>query len=42
MKNCIYWVYRGFCLLLKDCKCNKLDKSMNQTIDNCNPFKQVL
>ena len=37
MRSCIYWVCRGFCLLLKDCKCNKL-----KTIDNCNPFKYTL
>lgn len=37
MKHCIYKVYMGFCLLLKDCKCNKL-----KTIDNYNPFKYTL
>jgi hypothetical protein len=39
MRQCIYWVCRGFCLLLKDCKCNK---SMKKIIDNCNSFKYTL
>jgi hypothetical protein len=31
----------GFCLLLKDCKCTKVDKNLNETINNCNPFKYI-
>jgi hypothetical protein len=37
--SCIFKVYAGFCLLLKDCKC---DKKINKVIDNCNPFKYTL
>jgi hypothetical protein len=36
MTNCIYRVYKGFCLLLKDCKCQK---KICEDIYNLNPFK---
>jgi hypothetical protein len=37
MKQCIFKVYAGFCLLLKECKCSK-----NSIIHDCNPFKYSL
>jgi len=42
MRYCIYWVCRGFCLLLKDCKCNRLNKEINKDIEHLNPFKYTL
>ena len=41
MRRCIYWVCKGFCLLLKDFKFNKVYKNLNETIDHCNPFKYI-
>lgn len=36
MKQYIFKVYAGFCLLLKDCKG---DKNMDSTLQDCNPFR---
>jgi hypothetical protein len=38
--NCIFKVYAGFCLLLKNCKCSKIGSY--KTIDECNPFTYLL
>jgi hypothetical protein len=43
MRRCIYWVcIWASVLLLNDCKCNKVDKDLNETIDECDPFKYTL
>ena len=36
ISKCIFWLKRGFCSLLKDCKCDKVNE------DHFNPFKEKL
>jgi len=36
ISKCIFWLSRGFCALLKQCKCANVNE------DHFNPFKEKL
>jgi hypothetical protein len=36
ISKCIFWLSKGFCSLLKQCRCDKVNE------DHFNPFKEKL
>jgi hypothetical protein len=44
--KCIFWLRRGFCALLKQCKCFKINEqsyfSFDINEDDYNPFREKL